>query len=231
MKRNRALAVLFVLSIGVLAVASLPRAAGTGVRLNDPTPTLLRPTPRPTFPFPTGTGVPVTSAEQVLIETEPGPLYVIVSTVDEHGLKGQALVDLFGLPGLEAGETAGAIRSGTFARVLEIRRLPPDYLRGYYRVSADGLTGWVNEYLAHRTVYVIAFDEKGCACPGPVPLWADPDLSQAAGTVLNRSPLRLLALGESSVQVQVLSDGRTGWLSRDLVHESQVAEFLKYIRP
>ena len=195
------------------------------------TPTLERPTPRPTFAFPTGTPVPITSAEGVLIETEPGPLYVIVSTVDEHGLKGQALIELASQPGLAEASAAGTIRSGTFAQVLEIRRLPPDYLRGFYRVSVDGVTGWVGDYLAHRTVFVIMFDERGCACPMPVPFWADAELTQPAGALTNRSPLRVLALGEKSVQVQVLSDGSTGWLSRAVVFESQENEFLKYIAP
>ena len=195
------------------------------------TPTLERPTPRPTFAFPTGTPVPITSAEGVLIETEPGPLYVIVSTVDEHGLKGQALIELASQPGLAEASAAGTIRSGTFAQVLEIRRLPPDYLRGFYRVSVDGVTGWVGDYLAHRTVFVIMFDERGCACPMPVPFWADAELTQPAAALANRSPLRVLALGGKSVQVQVLSDGSTGWLSRAVVFESQENEFLKYIAP
>jgi hypothetical protein len=43
--------------------------------------------------------------------------------------------------------------------------------------------------------------------------------------------LKLLALEEEAVQVQVLSDGSIGWLSRSLVHESQDNEFLKYIQP
>lgn len=205
--------------------------AGCAAPASAPTATLPRPTPRPTFPFPTGTPVPVTSAEEVLIETEPGPLYVIISTVDEHGLKGQALIPLMTRPDPAEAASVGLVESGTFAQVLEIRRLPPDYLRGFYLVTANGLTGWVGDYLARRTVYVILFDEKGCACPMPVPLWADAELTQTVGVVENRSPLRLLALGESSVQVQVLSDGAIGWLSRDIVHESQENEFLKYIAP
>lgn len=196
-----------------------------------PTATLPRPTPRPTFPFPTGTPVPVTSAEDVLIETEPGPLYVIISTTDEHGLKGQALIELMSRPDPTDITSVGTLPSGAFVQVLEIRRLPPDYLRGFYLVTANGLTGWVGEYLARRTVYVILFDGKGCACPMPVPLWADESLTQPGGTTANRSPLRLLTLGEKAVQVQVLSDGSVGWLSRDIVHESQENEFLKYIAP
>lgn len=227
MKRARYLFFLLAGLIVMLILVNLPATRGRPAS----TPTLPRPTPRPTFPFPTGTPVPVTSAEDVLIETEPGPLYVIVSTVDEHGLKGQALIPLLSLPDPADTTSVGMIRSGTFAQVLEIRRLPPDYLRGFYLVTADGLTGWVGDYLAHRVVYVIVFDEQGCACPMPVPLWADPELTQGGGTVANRAPLRLLALGQASVRVQVLSDGAIGWLSRDVVHESQENEFLKYIQP
>jgi hypothetical protein len=197
----------------------------------ESTPSTHRPTLRPTFPFPTSTPVPVTSADGVLIETEPGPLFVIVSTVDEHGLKGQALVELMSKPDPAETASIGLMPSGAFAQVLEIRRLPPDYLRSFYLVTAEGLTGWVGDYLAHRTVFVIAFDEKGCACPMPVPLWADAGLTQPGGEVANRSPLRLLALAEGSVQVQVLSDGTVGWLNREIVHESQENEFLKYIQP
>ncbi len=227
MKPARLLIGLALALLVVFALAGIPAV----LRSRDPTPTLQHPTPRATFPFPTGTPVPVTSADNVLIETEPGPLYVIVSTVDEHGLKGQALIPLMSRPDPADTNSTGAMRSGTFAQVLEIRRLPPDYLRGFYLVTADGVTGWVGEYLAHRTVYVIAFDEQGCACPMPVQLWADGALTRPGGTVENRSPMRLLALGESSVQVQVLSGGTTGWLRREIVHESQENEFLKYIRP
>ncbi len=216
--------------LGLLLVIWL---ASTTVAAPAPigTPTLNRPTPRPTFPFPTGTGVPVTSAEGALIETEPGPLYVMVTTTDEHGLKGQALLEVFNLPDTNEENVAGLLRSGTFAQVMEIRRLPPDYLRGFYLISADGVTGWVGDYLARRTVFVVTFDEQGCACVMPVPLWADAALTQQNGAVQNRSPLKLLGLEAESVQVQVLSDGSIGWLSRTIVHESQDNEFLKYIQP
>lgn len=227
MNRTRYLFFLLALLAAALVLVSFP-AMQPG---SESTPTLFRPTPRPTFPFPTGTSVPVTSADGLLIETEPGPLYVIVSTVDEHGLKGQALISLSALPDPADSGSAGSIGSGAFARVLEIRRLPPDYLRAFYLVESGGQTGWVDEYLAHRVVYVIGFDEKGCACPMPVRLWADAELSRPGGAAANRSPLRLLAIGERSAQVQVLSDGAVGWLSRDLIHESQEEEFLKYIRP
>jgi hypothetical protein len=196
------------------------------------TATLVRPTPRPTFPFPTGTGVPVTSAEGTLIETEPGPLYVIVSTTDEHGLKGQALLELFSQPDPND-ETAivTTVRSGTIAEVLEIRRMPPDYLRGFYLVSVNGETGWVGDYYARRIVYVVEFDEQGCACAMPIPFWSDAALTQPNGTIDNRSPIKLLSGEGSSVQVQILSNGAIGWLSRDSVFESQENEFLKYIQP
>ena len=216
-----------------LVLVALVILAGQFTTTSPPvaTPTLPHPSPRPTFSFPTGEAVPVTSAEGAVIETEPGPLYVILSTVDEHGLRGQALFDLWGQPDPAVTTSVGALPSGTFARVLEIRRLPPDYLRGFYLIEANDLTGWVGDYLAHRTVYVIVFDARGCACPGPVPLWADAELGKTAGTVENRAPLRLLSLNEKSVQVQVLSNGAVGWLSRASVHETQENEFLKYIAP
>ncbi len=195
-----------------------------------------RPAPRPTFPFPAGTPVPVTSAEGVLIENEAGPLYVILSTVDEHGLAGEPTLDLMSRPDPAATTSVGSVPSGAFAQVLEIRRLPPDYLRSFYRVKVhDGasrlLQGWVGDWHARRIVFVVEFDERGCACSFPVQLWADAQRTQPAGLIPNRSPLRLLALAEKVVQVQVLSDGTIGWISRDVVHESEENEFLKNLAP
>jgi hypothetical protein len=194
------------------------------------------PTLRPTFAFPTGTPVPITSADNQLIETEPGPLYVMLSTVDEHGLRGAPLIELMSQPDPVAANVMGSVPSGSFAQVLEIRRLPPDFLRTFYRVRAQNaerteLEGWVSDWYVRRTAFVVVFDAQKCACPFSVPLWADAGLSQPAGTVENRSPLRVLALGEQGVQVQVLSTGTIGWLSRQIVFESQEKEFLKYIAP
>jgi hypothetical protein len=80
-------------------------------------------------------------------------------------------------------------------------------------------------------VYVVAFDAQGCACPFPIPLWTTAALTETAGIVANRSPLRLLAVNADVVQALVLSDGTIGWLARGLVHESQENEFLKYLAP
>jgi hypothetical protein len=220
----------------VLAGCAAPTASPTLPPIQSGATPTLPPTPRPTHPFPTGTPVPVTSAENVVIETEPGPLYVILSTVDEHGLPGPSTIDLASEPAPDGAAPAGSVPTGSFAQVLEIRRLPPDYLRAFYRVQArdaagETLEGWVADWYARRTAFVVVFDARGCACPFPVPLWADEQLAQSAGALANRSPLRLLALAEKAVQVQVLSDGAIGWLSRDIVHESQEHEFLHSIAP
>jgi hypothetical protein len=195
-----------------------------------------RPTPRPTFPFPQGTSVPVTAADGTLLETEVGPLYVILSTVDDHGLAGEPTLDLASQPDPSGADPVGRVPSGTFAQVLEIRRLPPDFLRAFYRVrvsddALQSLEGWVGDWHARRVVFVVEFDAQGCACPFAVTLWADAGLTQPTGSIPNRSPLRLIALAGSTVQVQALSDGRLGWLSRDSVHESEENEFLKSLAP
>lgn len=216
------------------AAAILALAACAGPTALPPPGTL--PGLRPTFPFPTGTPVPVTSAEGVLIETETGPLYVILSTVDEHGLRGQPLVEVASQPDPDNLAPAASVPSGSFAQVLEIRRLPPDYLRAFYLVRGQDVAGspvegWVSDWYARRTAFVVAFDEQGCACAFRVPLWSDPGLTELAGSVANRSPLRLLGVSERAVHVLVLSDGALGWLDRASVFESQDPEFLKYIRP
>lgn len=198
-------------------------------------PTLAPPSPHSTFPFPTSTPVPVTSADDKIIEYEPGPLWVILSSVDDHGRRGQPLIELARQPDAAAPQRVGSVPSGSFAQVLEIRRLPPDYLRAFYRVrttyQSRDYEGWVADWYARRTAYVIAFDDNKCACPFAVQLWADSALTQPAAAAANRSPLRLLTVDGESVQVQVLRDGTIGWVSAALVHESDENEFLKYIAP
>lgn len=223
MRRLYVLAGLSVVLAIIVLVASTatPRPAADA---GTPLPTL-----RPTFPFPSGASVPVTSADGVIIENETGPLYAMLSTVDEHGLPGDFDLDLTAQPN---GPVAGSLPSGVFAQVLEIRRLPPDYLRTFYRVRVpyglpQPLEGWVGDWYVRRTVFVIRFDEKGCVCQFLIPLWADPDLTQPGGQVMNRSPLRLIGLTEKAVQVQVLADGSLGWLDRDSVYESQDNEFIR----
>ena len=194
-----------------------------------------RPSPRPTFSFPTGTPVPITSAEGVLIEHESGPLYVILSTIDDHGLPGEPTLQLMSQPDPADAESLGAVTTGSFAQVLEVRRLPPDSLRSFYRVRVDQsgsqLEGWVSDWNVHRTVFVVAFDAQGCACPFDAPLWADEGLTRPGGQVANRSPLRLLAVSERAVQIQVLVNGMIGWLARDMVHESEQKEFVRGLTP
>lgn len=219
-------------------VTSTPTPTNTLALTNTltPTMTLVRPAPRPKFAFPLGAPVPVTSAEDLLIENEPGPLYVILSTVDEHGPEGEPTLNLMSQPDPADSTSAGTVPTGTFAEVLEIRRLPPDYLRAFYRVRAhqsasQDIEGWVADWYARRTVSIVVFDEQGCPCPFQVQLWADADLTQPAGLVLNGSPLRLLGLAEESVQVQVLSSGTIGWVSRDNVLEARKKNYLKHIVP
>lgn len=197
-----------------------------------PTATLFHPTARPTFAFPVGTPIPITSADDAVLEYEAGPLYVMLSAVDEHGLPSGPFVYLQAQPQPDVEEDVSrAVPSGTFAQVLEIRRLPPDYLRTFYRVEVAGQTGWVGDYWVRRTVFVIVFDAQGCACPGALPLWADSGLSQTQSELANLSPLRVLALTADVAQVQVLADGQIGWLARKDLHESTAQDFIKLIRP
>lgn len=200
------------------------------------TPAAQQPALRPTFPFPAGTSVPITSAGGEPIDAEPGPLYVILSTVDDHGLPGGFSLRVYDRPGLDEASAVGSVPTGAFAQVLEIRRLPPDYLRAFYRVRVEHgvpelIEGWVGDYYARRTAFVVAFDDQGCACEFPVQLWADARRTQPAGALMNRSPLRLLAVTESAVQVQALKDGAIGWLDSRLVHESESKEFIRLLQP
>jgi beta-lactamase superfamily II metal-dependent hydrolase len=194
----------------------------TTARPSTPTITADRLAPRQRFAFPLSAPVPVTSAEELLIENEPGPLYVILSTVDEHGVEGEPTLDLMSQPDSADTTAVSVVSTGTFAQVMEIRRHPPNYLRTFYRVrvhqsASQDIEGWVADWYVRRTASVVLFDEEGCACPFQVQLWADKELTQPADPVLNRSSLRLLTLSEKSVQVQVLSNGAIGWISRDEV--------------
>jgi len=221
-------ALVLVVVIGGLVYAMRPAPSPL------PPPTPERPTPRPTFPRPiVGSPVPVTSADDEVIASETGPLYVMLTTVDDHGLPAGAYVPVSQVPNDTEVPTRADAESGwprgTLAQVLEIRRLPPDYLRSFYRVTTGTETAWVSDFYAQRTVFVIALDEQRCACPTPVPLWEDEALTQPAGEVTNVSPVQVFAVGERAVQVQVLSNGTVGWLDRALIHESSAKEFIRWL--
>ena len=90
--------------------------------------TPIYPTSRPTFAFPTGTPIPVTSGDGQVIEQEAGPLYVILSTADDHGLIDDPTMELMGRPDPARQQSVAEIRTGTMAQVIEIGGRPPDFL-------------------------------------------------------------------------------------------------------
>ena len=157
----------------------------------------------------------------VTISSQPGPLWVLVSGVDEHGLLIEAEVPLFASPGLQT-ESLYSIPSGTPASVVEIRHLGPQNLQRYYLVELlSGEQGWLSDYYIRRQAYL--FNAEGRS----VPLHHGP-----RGPVLvelpNVSPALLLDPGDSDWwQVQSLDGTHVGWVLSEYVKESSEEEFLQ----
>lgn len=176
-------------------------------------------TPTPQFLPPPDT-IPVTDDSGVIIATQPGGLWVMVSGVDEHGLIVEHELTLFDEPDNEDAATS-LIHTGTAVVVHEIRQSGPQGLRRFYRVQAiNGQMGWISDYYVRRVVYL--YDKDGTA----VPLFAAPD-GQEVAQVPNVTPVLIKEpTGADWWIIQTVEGDMLGWVPATFIKESPEPEFL-----
>ncbi|HKI54459.1 MAG TPA: SH3 domain-containing protein [Anaerolineales bacterium] len=182
-----------------------------------PTPTF---TPPPTLPV-IASPITVSNAEGTPISEQPGFLeWVLLSGVDEHGLKAEHDLTLLA----DADPQAAAltqIHTGSPVIVLEIRQVGPQGLQRFYRVKTlDGITGWISDYYVRRQAYV--FNSEGKT----VPIFDKPRGAEIA-QLENITPVTLRQPQDSNWwQVSTLDGSVLGWVEYEFVKESPDKEFL-----
>lgn len=165
--------------------------------------------------------IPVTSDDGSRLAEQPGPLWILISGVDEHGLIAEPNVYLLSEPGV-ASFSGEHVHTGEPAIVHEIRHTGPQRLRSYYRIeSVHGFSGWVSDYNIRRVVYL--FDSSG----ERVGLYDNPDGNRVID-VPNVSPVSLKDPTADGRWWRVATqDGTaTGWVPAEMIKESPEPEFL-----
>lgn len=166
------------------------------------------------------TAVAISGAEGETLAIQEGPLWVLLSGVDEHGLIAEHELTLLQEPDAAA-EPGPIIHTGIPAAVLEIRHVGPQNLQRFYRVeTVNGDTGWISDYYVRRVAYLYEADSD------MVSLFAAPD-GQEVTQLPNISPVAVKQPRDGEWWlVQAVQDGTLGWVRADLVKESPQAEFL-----
>ncbi len=167
------------------------------------------------------TVVPVTNSVGLQLAEQDGPIWVLLSGVDEHGLMFAHEVDLLAAPQKDAPVVA-KVHTGVPAAVYEIRHSGPQNLHRFYRVrTVEGIKGWVSDFFVRRQGYV--FDGAG----SDVPLFDTPGGSEVARLV-NVSPvvIRNPQENEEWWLVETPDGSVKGWVEAVLVKESPEREFL-----
>lgn len=166
------------------------------------------------------TAVSISNESGETIITQEGPIWVLLSGVDDHGLMAEHEVTLVAEPDPNA--AAGPlVHTGTSASVLEIQQGGPQNLQRFYHVeTVDGLTGWISDYYVRRVAYL--YD----AASDSVPLYSSPD-GQLLTRLPNVSPIALKEPSDATWWlVQSVDDGTIGWVLATFVKESPSPEFL-----
>lgn len=164
--------------------------------------------------------IPISNASGEVTASQPGPLWVLLSGVDEHGILIEPDVQLLAAPGLQV-ESLASITSGAPAIVREIRHLGPQNLQRYYFVELlNGEQGWLSDFYVRRLAYL--FNIEGSS----VPVHQDP-----GGTILaelpNVSPAVILDPHDPAWwQVRTADGAQAGWVLAQFVKESSEEEFL-----
>jgi len=167
------------------------------------------------------TVVPVTDSTGGQLAEQAGPVWVLLSGVDEHGLLLAHEVDLLADPRPDAPVVA-KVHTGAPAGVYEIRHSGPQNLHRFYRVrTVEGVEGWVSDFFVRRQGYV--YDGAG----SDVPLFDTPGGSEVARLV-NVSPviIRNPRENEEWWLVETPDGSVKGWVEAVLVKESSEREFL-----
>jgi hypothetical protein len=174
----------------------------------EPTAVLIDPGP---------TAVPITNGREEIVSWQDGPLWVLISGVDEHGLMAEPNIYLLSRGDVLA-FTNEHVHTGIAAAVLEIRQ---DGLRRFYHVLAtDGQSGWVSDYNVRRVAYL--YDGRRTE----VTLYDAPKGNPVA-TLTNVYPVHLLNPTAAEWWEVTTLDGATrGWIQAEYVKESSEKEFL-----
>ncbi len=180
-----------------------------GCRLTAPTPTT------PTTPD----IIPITNDAEEILATQPGPLWVMVSGVDEHGLIAEHELILLSRPD-KAAVSPRTIHTGTAVAVYEIRHTGSQALQRFYRIQAtSGEAGWISDFYIRRVVYV--FNPEGTT----VPLFSGPGENELA-QLANITPVAVKSPVADWWIVQTMDSDLTGWVQAGYIKESPEPEFL-----
>lgn len=177
--------------------------------------------PAPAAVLPTAAAPPtlisVTDGSGTVVATQPGPLWVLLSGVDEHGLIAEPELTLLAEPD-PAARPGPRVQTGVAAAVFEIRG---DGLRRFYRVQAvTGETGWLSDFYIRRVAYL--FSAQG----ETISVYATP-AGEEMVRVANVTPVTLLDPTGARWQVKTVDGGVTGWVEADHVVESSEPDFLR----
>lgn len=152
--------------------------------------------------------------------SQPGPLWVLISGVDEHGLIIDHSLNLLDEPSPTA--TKGVLlHSGIAAAVLEIQHTGPQNLQRFYKVqTVTGQTGWISDYYVRRTAYLFDADSD------TISMYSSPDGIEIA-ELTNVSPVTVKnPLDPDWWLVQSVEYGTFGWVKFEFIRESPVWEYL-----
>ncbi len=165
------------------------------------------------------TAVPIT-ANDTNIAVQPGPLWVLLSGVDEHGLIAEHELILLTSPDPTAAQAA-RVHTGVAAAVQEIRHTGPQNVRRFYHVqTVTGATGWISDYYVRRVAYL--FDANGST----ISLYSAPDGLEVE-QLSNVSPVTIkVPTDDEWWLVQAVQTGTMGWVRVSFVKESPAWEFL-----
>jgi hypothetical protein len=179
-----------------------------------------RSTPPTLLPPPAS--IPVSDEEGNNLANQPGPLWVLLSGVDEHGLMAEAELTLLKEPD-SAAEAEATVPTGVAAAVYEIRQTGPQQLRRFYRVqTTGGDSGWISDYYVRRVGYLYRAGTEG------VSLYESPDGRQLQ-SVANVTPVVIKEPTRSDWWlVQVVDTEIVGWVPAGVVKESPEREFLQH---
>lgn len=210
MKRSLILIALSVVAF-VLIFATLPTSQpATVIPTVTPVPELQPPPEQ----------LPLTDASGNVLSYQEGPLWVLISGVDDHGLIQERRVTLLSAADAFA-EIDLRVRTGTPAAVYEVRVTGPQNLQRFYRVqTTGGEAGWVSDFYVRRRAFL--YNDQG----DNVPVYDAPDGSIIAQAE-NVSQVNLIdPTQEAWWQVQAVDESYVGWIPTSYIKESSASEFL-----
>jgi hypothetical protein len=164
--------------------------------------------------------IPITDDAGETLATQTGPLWVVVSGVDEHGLIAEHELVLLSEP-MATAVASTTIHTGTAVAVHEIRQTGPQTAQRFYRIEAlSGETGWISDYYVRRSVYL--FNAEGTS----VLLYASAAANNELASLTNVTPVSVKSVVGDWWIVQTADGALIGWVEAKFVKESPEPEFL-----